>query len=44
MKNIDFNTVKTKTDKTVQEVIQARDVVMNNIRNTLEFDIDNFLV
>ncbi len=40
LKEQGFDTIKTKTVKTAQEVIEVRENIMDNIRNTLEYDID----
>ncbi len=44
LKEQNFHTVKTKTVKSMLEVIQTREEVMTNIRNTLEFDIDGLVI
>ncbi len=44
LKEQNFQTVRTKTVKSVQEVIQGREEVMTNIRHTLEFDIDGLVI
>jgi len=44
MKSENLPTIKTKTVKTVQEVIDVREDVMNNIRDSLEYDIDGLVI
>ncbi len=44
LKEQKFPTIPTKTVKTPQEVIQVRENTMNNIRNTLDYDIDGLVV
>ncbi|MBY9018478.1 MAG: NAD-dependent DNA ligase LigA [Candidatus Lokiarchaeota archaeon] len=44
MKNENLPTIKTKTVKTIQEVIDVREDVMNNIRDSLEYDIDGLVI
>lgn len=44
LKEQNFPTIPTKTVKTPQEVIQVRENTMNNIRNTLDYDIDGLVV
>ncbi|KKK84034.1 hypothetical protein LCGC14_2787410, partial [marine sediment metagenome] len=44
LKEQNFPTVLTKTVHTPQEVIEVRENVINNIRNTLDYDIDGLIV
>ena len=39
-----FPTIKTKTANTPQEVIKIREEVMNNLRDTLDYDIDGLVI
>ncbi|MFX1499072.1 MAG: NAD-dependent DNA ligase LigA [Promethearchaeota archaeon] len=44
LKNQGFPTVKTKTVKTTKEVIGVWENVMNNVRDTLNYDIDGLVI
>ena len=44
LKEQGFDTVKTKTLHSPQEVIEARENVVNNIISTLEYDIDGLII
>ncbi len=44
LKEQGFDTIKTKTVKTPQEVIEVRNNIMDNIRDTLEYDIDGLVI
>jgi len=44
LKEQNFPTVLTKTIHTPQEVIQVREDVMNNVRATLNYDIDGLVI
>ena len=44
MKSENLPTIKTKPVKTIQEVIDFREDVMNNIRDSLEYDIDGLVI
>ena len=44
LKDQNFPTVLTKTPHTPQEVIQVRENVMNNVRATLNYDIDGLVI
>ena len=44
LKDMNFPTVLTKTVQTPQEVIRIREDVMNNIRATLNYDIDGLVI
>lgn len=44
LKEQGFPTIPTKTVETAQEVIDKREDVMNNVRNTLEYDIDGLVI
>jgi len=44
MKNEHLPTIKTKSVKTMQEVIDFREEVMNNMRDSLDYDIDGLVI
>ncbi|MHA1671221.1 MAG: NAD-dependent DNA ligase LigA [Promethearchaeota archaeon] len=44
MKSENLPTIKIKTVKTIQEVIDVREDIMNNIRDSLEYDIDGLVI
>ncbi len=44
LKEHNFETIKTKTVKTPHEVIEVRNSIMDNIRDTLEYDIDGLVI
>ncbi len=44
LKEQGFPTILTKTVKTVQEVIEVRENIMNNLRDTLDYDIDGLVI
>ncbi len=44
LKSQKFPVIRTKTVSTAQEVINVRDNVIENIRNTLEYDIDGLVI
>jgi DNA ligase (NAD+) len=44
LKEENFPTILTKTVKTPQEVVEIREDVMTNKRNTLEYDIDGLVI
>lgn len=44
LKEQGFPTIPTKTVETAQEIIEKRDEVMNNVRATLEYDIDGLVI
>jgi len=44
LKEQGLETIKTKTVKTPQEVIEVRNNIMDNIRDTLEYDIDGLVI
>jgi len=44
LKDQNFPTIKTKTVQTPQEVIRVRENVIDNIRSTLNYDIDGLVI
>lgn len=44
LKEQGLETIKTKTVKSPQEVIEVRNNIMDNIRDTLEYDIDGLVI
>ena len=44
MKNENLPTIKTKILKSNEEVIEVRENVMNNLRDTLDYDIDGLVI
>jgi DNA ligase (NAD+) len=44
LKEQKFPTILTKTVKTPQEVIETRNYVMNDVRDTLDYDIDGLVI
>ncbi len=44
LKDQNFSVIRTKTVSTAQEVIKVREDVIDNIRNSLEYDIDGLVI
>jgi DNA ligase (NAD+) len=44
MKDENLPTIKTKVLKSIEEVIEVRENIMNNLRDTLDYDIDGLVI